>query len=372
MRLAFAYDAVHPWETGGIQTRVWEFACRLADDHDVHWYGLHYWDDPGVIEREGVTLHGIVPEQELYVDGRRSIREALSFSAHLLRPLLRTEVDVIDCQAFPYFPILASKAASLLDGTRLCVTWHEVWDDYWYEYLGRKGVLGKAVERLCGRLPAEHVAVSERTRADLARIGARDARVVPNGIDLEEIDAVSPADEPVDIVFAARLIDEKNPGLLVRAVDDIVSSRNDRRCWLVGDGPERERVERLIADLGLADAVTVTGFLDDRDDLLGLLHAADVFALPSRREGFGITALEALACGTPVATIQHDQNAIVDLVKDGETGAVTRPAPTAFAEGIHRASQLDAAACRRAAERYEWDRVAEEMEAVYLDALEGS
>lgn len=57
MKLALIYDAVFPWEKGGAQKRVWELARRLADDHDVHLYGMHYWDGPVVIEREGVSIH---------------------------------------------------------------------------------------------------------------------------------------------------------------------------------------------------------------------------------------------------------------------------------------------------------------------------
>src|SRR6056297_1579194 len=103
MKIAFVYDAVYPWEKGGAQKRIWELACRLAADHDVHLYGMHYWDGPATIEREGVTLHGVCEPKELYVNGRRSIPQALSFAANLAPALLGEEFDIIDCQEFPYF-----------------------------------------------------------------------------------------------------------------------------------------------------------------------------------------------------------------------------------------------------------------------------
>ena len=274
MHIAYVYDAVLPWETGGVQRRVWELAKRLADHHDVSWYGLKYWDGPSTIEREGVTIHGIAPEQELYVDGRRSIREALSFSSRLLPSLLGADHDVIDCQEFPYFPVFASKASSMLHDTTLCVTWHEIWGDYWYDYLGRKGGVGKAVEYLCGRLADEQIAVSKRTRRDLEGIGVEGARLVPNGIDAAAIQSVSEADEDVDVVFAARLIEEKNPDLLIQAIERLVETRPEIRCRIVGEGPERARVDRLVEQCGVSDNVSVTGFLDDRDDVLVESHLA--------------------------------------------------------------------------------------------------
>jgi hypothetical protein len=53
---------------------------------------------------------------------------------------------VIGCQAFPHFPVFASEFGTLGNGARLCLTWHEVWDDYWFDYLGWKGLVGKTVE----------------------------------------------------------------------------------------------------------------------------------------------------------------------------------------------------------------------------------
>jgi hypothetical protein len=82
MKIAYVYDAVHPWETGGIQTRIWELARRLAGHHNIHWYGLHYWDGPAIREIEDVTHHGVTEPPELYTNGRRSIREVHMSSCH--------------------------------------------------------------------------------------------------------------------------------------------------------------------------------------------------------------------------------------------------------------------------------------------------
>lgn len=368
MRIGYVYDAVHPWETGGVQKRVWEVARRLAEDHEVHWYGLHYWDGPEVTERDGVVLHGVGEPRDLYVDGRRSIPEALSYSWQLVRPLLGEQFDVIDCQEFPYFPCFPSKLQSVTGRSTLLCTWHEVWGDYWYEYLGRKGWFGKTVERITARLPDAHVAVSNRTRSDLETLGVSDAHLVPNGIDLESIRGVSPSDSEVDVLYVGRFIKEKNADLVIKAIAELREEKPDVECVLVGDGPERSALTSLVDRLDIEDNVSFAGRLERHDDVIGLMKSADVLALPSRREGFGITALEALACGTPVVTISHPQNAAQELVEDGVTGAVCDATPAGVAGGIRRSRDgLSSRDCVATATEYDWDRIADRLEAIYRD-----
>lgn len=367
MRIAYVYDAVYPWETGGVQKRVWELGRRLADDHDVHWYGLHYWDGPAVIEREGVTLHGVAEPETLYVDGRRSIPEALGFAAKVARPLLAEEFDVIDCQEFPYFPAFSSKLAATVSGATLVLTWHEVWGDYWYDYIGRKGICGKFIERATAAVPDCHLAVSERTRRDVLELGANNPRYLPNGISLAEVADAPEADAEVDVLFAGRLIPEKNADLLVRAIATLREQNSDVRCTILGEGPERERVEQLVAEKGLEENVTTRDFLEEYEEVLGLMKAADVFALPSEREGFGITALEAMACGTPVVTIDHPRNAATELVTDRETGAICDPTPESLAEGLLGAKNCAEADCVAAAQEYDWDLLADRAETIYRE-----
>lgn len=369
MKIAYVYDAVHPWETGGVQKRVWELATRLADDHDVHWYGLRYWDGPAVVEREGVTLHGVGEPSELYVDERRSITEALSFTARLAEPLCRESFDVIDCQEFPFFPCFVSRLGASLHGATMFVTWHEIWGDYWYEYIGWKGAAGKAVERLTAATPHEHLAVSNRTRRELRSLGVADAYLSPNGIATAEVEAAPVADRELDVLYAGRMIPEKNPLSLVRAIDVLRERDPGVRCLLVGEGPEAAVVDRTIEQRGLGDAVERVPFLEEYEDVLGLMKAADAFVLPSEREGFGITALEAQAAGTPVVTLDHERNAATELVTPGETGAIARASPERLARAIDLArEEVDPADCVAAAADYEWDRIADDVERIYEEA----
>jgi glycosyltransferase involved in cell wall biosynthesis len=283
-------------------------------------------------------------------------------------PLLSAEADVIDCQEFPYFPIFASKLGSLRSGASLCVTWHEIWGEYWYEYLGHKGIFGRTVERVSAVPPDYNLAVSELTRRDVLRLGVDEASLLPNGIDHSEIDAAPVADRDVDVLFIGRLIPEKGVDLLVDAVSDLQAEWPDVSCVLVGEGPEEDAIKTKVAVEGLSSSIELIPFREDYKEVLALMKAANVFALPSRREGFGITVLEALACGTPVATVNYPRNAATELVEDGVTGAVCEPTPTALATGIRRSQKgTKPADCRSVAANYDWDRIAEQAEELYIE-----
>ncbi len=91
---------------------------------------------------------------------------------------------------------------------------------------------------------------------------------------------------------------------------------------IVGKGNDRPRIEQLIAQLGLQDCVTLAGFVPD-EQLSDYYNLCDVFAMPSKLEGFGIVYLEALACGKP--TLGGNQDGAVDALCQGKLGALVDP-----------------------------------------------
>ena len=81
MRIAYVSDTVYPYELGGMQKRVWELARRLVQrGHEVTLFGMKYWGGEDVIYNEGVRLWGVCPSQALYVNGHRSIKQAVYFA----------------------------------------------------------------------------------------------------------------------------------------------------------------------------------------------------------------------------------------------------------------------------------------------------
>lgn len=319
-------DAIYPYNVGGADKRLWELARKLAEngEHEVHIYGMKWWQGPDTIVTDNVHLHGVCKVRELYnEDGVRSIKEALVFSLKVLPPLLKADYDVIDCNQFPYLPCFSGKIASIIKRKPLVITWLEVWDAYWVSYLGTiSGSVGRMIERLTMRLPDGIVAISQKTRIDLIKRGkVRPERidVIPVGIDLERIIKIAPARESTDVLFAGRLIHEKRVDLLLNAIAVAKKEIPTITCAIIGDGPERGLLEDLAVKLGVEENVIFTGFVD-QDGLTAYMKASKVFVLPSIREGFGLVIVEANACGLPVISIRHDMSAVRELVKDGVNG----------------------------------------------------
>jgi glycosyltransferase involved in cell wall biosynthesis len=374
MKIAFVSDVIYPYVKGGVEKRIRELAVRLsARGHDVHIMGMKYWEGPDSIRMDdGVTLHGVCPAQPLYAHGRRTLFEALYFSIRLIPFLVREGFDIIDCQQFPYFPCFSVKLVSVIKKKPFVVTWHEVWGDYWYEYLGWKGALGKTTERLVSGLTPNTIAVSGITAKKLQRLGVRDeVRIIPNGIDPGQLKSVLPSVESSDIIFVGRLIKEKHVDVLVRAFAVLLRESPDQSLLILGDGPERETIMSLVRDLAIGDRVRFNPFLDSHDEVISLIKSSHVCVIPSTREGFGIAALEALACGLPVVTVDHPDNAIRELITK-ETGFLASLSAEDLEEKIRAALERYPGmmkACRESAARYDWDRIVVRLESWYLSRV---
>jgi glycosyltransferase involved in cell wall biosynthesis len=374
MKIAIVYDVIYPYVKGGVEKRVWELAIRLTHDgHEVHLFGMKFWDGEDIINHEGVFLHGVSPAQKLYTSGRRSIWQAVYFSLHLLSPLLKEKFDIIDCQQFPYFSCFSGKLSSKLKKTPLVITWHEIWGEYWYEYLGWKGFGGKITEQLVARLTQNSIAVSESTKTNLKSSGYRgNITIIPNGVDLQHIRSINPSDETSDIIFVGRLIKEKHVDLLVRAFGILSSEQPQLRLLIIGEGPDQDVITKIIHALSLEDRIVIRGFQDNHDKVIALMKSAKVFVNPSTREGFGITALEALACGIPVVTVDHPANAIRGLINE-KNGFTCSLSEKDLAETIHRALQRHAWMkndCIASALAYDWEKITSDIEKYYLSVIE--
>ncbi len=109
---------------------------------------------------------------------------------------------------------------------------------------------------------------------------------------------------------------------IVQALPEIKRHISDVRYIIAGKGDDRPRIEQSIAQLNLQDCVTLAGFVPD-DEVCDHYNLCDVFAMPSRGEGFGIVYLEALACGKP--TVGGNQDGAIDALCHGELGALVDP-----------------------------------------------
>ncbi len=375
MKIAYVCDNVYPYYIGGIEKRVWELTTRLAQkDHEVHIFTMKYWDGEDVFVRDdGVYLHGVCPARPLFDDNadHRSIKQALYFAQHVTLPLFKERFDLIDCQNFPYFSCFSAKMASAFKKSNLYITWHEVWGDYWNEYLGKKGFVGKNVERIVARMTNKMIAVSELTKRNLHDIGVRQrVHLIPNGIDYEFIHGISPSEKHVDIFYSGRMIKEKNVDLLIKSVYLVKESYPNVQCLIIGHGPEKEILTRLISELSLQDNIHLNNPLATYEEVIGQMKAAKILGFPTMREGFGILALEANACGLPVVTTDHPLNAAQDLIVEGENGFLSSPSVDDFAQkllvALERSENMREKCCA-SSKKYNWNEIAADLEKVYMN-----
>ncbi|WP_336001802.1 glycosyltransferase family 4 protein [Halorientalis halophila] len=139
----------------------------------------------------------------------------------------------------------------------------------------------------------------------LIRLSGTEKLVIPNGVDLAEIRRareVTPPDLPDGplVGTASRLVPHKQVHELLRAARRLEDSDVDAKFVVVGDGPERERLEGLAERLEIRDRVLFTGFLPTRAEVHAVMDRLDVFAFPTCSEGFGVAVAEAMALGTTV------------------------------------------------------------------------
>jgi glycosyltransferase involved in cell wall biosynthesis len=164
-------------------------------------------------------------------------------------------------------------------------------------------------------------AISESTRDDLVARGvARERiRVIHPGVDSARFTPGGSGTRAATprFLYVGRLKRYKGIGFAVRALAVARRRRPDLRLDIAGTGDYRVELERLTAELGQADAVTFHGFVSESDKV-SLLRSAWANVFPSPKEGWGITVVEAAACGTP--SVASDSPGLRDSVRDGETG----------------------------------------------------
>jgi L-malate glycosyltransferase len=381
VKIAIVHDGLYPYFKGGIERRNYELATRLSARHEVHYITWRHWGAASSAPHEGFTVHGVGAPRPFYgEDGKRTVGEAAAFALRLLPELRKERYDVIDCSATPYLALYSCWLAARATRTPLIATWHEFWGDHWKAYLPRRPVVARIAQRIeAGARPLGdiHVAVSPFTARRLGvGPGGITARVVGNGVSLDAIKRVSTARQRSDIVFVGRLIEDKKVDLLLQAVHRLLGEFPGLRCTIVGDGPEREHLERLAASLSRGAHVRFTGPMDDAQTF-GLMKAAKILALPSIREGFGITVIEAQASGCVPVVVRGPHTAAPDLVRDGVDGLVCDPTAVSLAASLAmllrdpaRLASMKAQG-KRSAAKSDWDQVAVQMEDLYREAQVG-
>jgi glycosyltransferase involved in cell wall biosynthesis len=243
-------------------------------------------------------------------------------------------------------PTRQAKLVSLLSGLTFSFTAHAK-DLFWQGH--QHGTNNKLKKRL--RLAAFVVVISDFNHRFLRslnfRVPRRRVLTVYNGLNLARWPFQSPAEkrwdeaEPLLVLAVGRLVPKKGFDVLLRACEILKNSGYEFRCVIIGEGPERPRLESLRDELGLASVVEIPGAIPQdrvRDEFMRharVLVQPSVIAPDGDQDGIPTVLLEAMACGVPV--VATPTSGIPEAVDDGETGLLVAPGDgAATAVGIGR------------------------------------
>lgn len=331
MRVCLVYDHLFPQTIGGAERWMRDLALYLARaGHDVTYLTLRHWDAGPPPELGNVRVLGLAAAGKIYEDERRTLGPPLRFGFAVARHLARhgRNYDVVHLASFPYFPVLAAAAIQRRGAYRIVVDWHEVWTrSYWRHYAGAvTGTIGWLIQRACTRVRQRAYCMSRMNARRLVAEGFSGEPIVLPGIYAGPVTPSVQAEvDPDLVVYAGRHVREKRVPELVCALEHAREKWPALRLEIYGDGPERGRVEALVDQLQLADAVVVAGRRPE-DEIAAALSRAACLATASEREGYGLVVVEAAARGTPSVVVAGPENGAVELVTEGENGAVAASA----------------------------------------------
>jgi glycosyltransferase involved in cell wall biosynthesis len=245
----------------------------------------------------------------------------------------------------------------------------------------------RTLERVLARMTTKLVAVSPEVRDDLVRLGVAPASkfaVIRLGIELDQrVGSVNGAraetrrvlglsGDPFVVGWVGRMTAVKRTDLVVRAFRALVDRGIDARLLLVGDGPDRDGLERLAHDLGVIKRCLFLGY---QEDVARFYDAIDVLLLPSVNEGTPVSVIEALAAERPAVATRV--GGTPDVIRDGVDGfLVDSDDPDELAARLAelagdapRRAAMGEAGRKRVLERYAVDRLVDDVDRLYRELL---
>ncbi|AVH60475.1 MULTISPECIES: glycosyltransferase family 4 protein [Streptomyces] len=230
-----------------------------------------------------------------------------------------------------------------------------------------------------GLVQADAVIVNSQAVADEVGerpVGIAPLAILPNGVDTTAYHpAVRPPSREPYVLFVGRLVPQKGVDVLLRAFGAVLRRIPRARLLVVGDGEQRLYLERMARALGLMPQVVFLGW-QTGPELVHLYQQAEVLAVPSVYEPFGLVALEGLACGRPV--VASRTGGLADIVTDGTDGWLVDPADhLQLAQRLawllldrRLAEGFGSAAVARAAQ-FAWEAVTARTQRLYADVIDG-
>ena len=310
-------DRVYPFYTGGYEFFIYNLARKLLQNHRITIFTSM---DSDVREIEGVEYVKISGRHK-YVNskGIHNVRDSLRFGISTLNKVTELNTyDLVVLNTIPY--LLFGYVLSKLKTKKISIFYES-----WYEYLNEFSVFSRKTLYHEIKNIVDHsnaiVAVSSPTKDSLVKnYHANNVYQVPAGISMSE--AKEEGSKQYDIIYLGRLAKIKHVDNIIMASKRIQDTFPYLSVAIAGQGEENDKLTALVKKLGLSDAVSFLGSIKE-DKKYSLLRSSKIFVLPSEREGFSISALEAMYCGAVpvIARPRYDEVfGTSDFVIENKTG----------------------------------------------------
>lgn len=378
-RIATATEAkvahlIHTMAYGGVETALINWLTRLP--------GLHYpcelicFANPGETEAPFVEAAEVAGLHVSKIPWSRWKPIPRSVSA-LCRIIRERKIQILHCHN-TYADIVGLLAAKICRVQ--CVTTLYVWGDFGFKR-GALQYIDRALLPFFDRITAH----CEQTRQETIKMGFADTdvRLLFCGFDIRavrmtaEVRAEKRARMGVEpqqrvLINVARFYPEKAHEVLLEAMREIADQRTDTVLWLLGVGPDQQRVEQMSKSLGLDAHVKFLGFRSDLEEVLAL---CDVMVHPSHMEGVPLAVLSGMAAGLPV--VASRVGGLPEVVRHGDSGVLIPPkSPSIVARTVldllddpQRGQKLGQAAQRFLREEYSLDAAAGRVANLYEEML---
>ncbi len=247
----------------------------------------------------------------------------------------------------------------------MVITWFEFWGDYWYDYMGRRGWIGKQIERMVTRLPQLIIADSGKVQNQLhdAHVDYRKVKIIPDGVDNALVAGIEPSEDTYDVVYVGRMLAHKNVEVLIHALAGL----DGVTAAIIGQGESLVRCVRLSEELGIDDRVKFLGHVASDEEVYATIKSSKVLVLPSTQEGHPLVIPEAYACGVPVIAIE---GVCDEFVAHGVTGYLSLldvPCMRRQLENVLGKHPAFRERCLEEAKKYDWEKITDMVESVYRE-----
>ncbi len=363
---------------GGVETRAFAIAKELAKKHEVTVLCSREKNQPKEQRFANMRIMRCGPERSYTQIGDIPKRLRFIFAAY--QEGCKLDADLVD--GYNYITYIPAMWIGKKKNIPAIATYHDVWVGEWVKHIGLiGGILGEILERYILRGKGKHwtqfITNSEVTRQELITYGIPKEKTtaVYSGVYVDRYQKLKAKPYAKStVIYVGRLVPYKRINDLIQAISIVKKQIPNIQCKIIGTGPEKENLAKLIKEEDLKEQVELVGFVEKHEDVMKGIKSSQVFCLPSAVEGLGLVTIEAMACGTPY--VNSDIPPTRECTENGKGGILYELGNIKqLAKGIvslMKNKELHAQKSEEArilAKKYDWPLLAKRVEEVYRSVI---